>query len=94
MWAEAAVLAELADRHQRLERARFLVHGNPIAAAIVDRAAAVAAGDIDRLPAIAAALDAAGCRYQCARTLVFAGGAAKIEGDATLAAIGAPPMAV
>ena len=74
LWAEAAVLAELADRRERLERARFIVGHNPIASAIVDRADAIDTGDTDRLLAAAAALDAAGCRYQHARTLVFAGG--------------------
>ncbi len=38
------------------------------------RAEAIDAGDTDGLLAAAAALDAAGCRYQRARTLVFAGG--------------------
>ena len=38
--------------------------------------------------------DAAGCRYQHARTLVFAGGDAGTEGEANLAAIGATPMAI
>ena len=74
LWAEAAVLAELADRRERLDRARFIVGHNPIASAIVDRADAIDTGDTDRLLAAAAALDAAGCRYQHARTLVFAGG--------------------
>jgi predicted ATPase/DNA-binding CsgD family transcriptional regulator len=93
-WAEVAVLAELPDRRERLDRARFITANNPVAAAIVDRAEALAAGDTDRLLAAAAALDTAGCRYQWARTLVFAGGEARAEGEAILAAIGAAPMAV
>ncbi|MGH2402316.1 MAG: ATPase, partial [Candidatus Limnocylindria bacterium] len=93
LWAEAAVLAELADRGERLEWARFIVGHNPIASAIVDRAAAIDAHDPDGLLAAAAALDAAGCRYQRARTLVFSGGAAKAEGETIMAAIGATPMA-
>ena len=92
VWAETAVLAELADRRGRLVRARFIVGHNPIASAIVDRAEAIDAGDGDRLMAAAAALDAAGCRYQHARTLVFAGGDARAEGESILAAIGAAPM--
>ena len=94
LWAEAAVLAEQADRRERLDRARFIVSHNPIASAIVDRAEAIAAGDTQRLPAIAAALDAAGCRYQNARTLILAGGDARPEGEAIMAAIGATPMVV
>ena len=93
-WAEAAVLAGLADRRQRLERARFIVGHNPIAAAIVDRADALDSGDRDKLLAAGAALDGAGCRYQHARTLVFAGGDAGTEGEAIMAAIGATPMVI
>jgi hypothetical protein len=93
LWAEAAVLAELADRRQRLERARFIVVHNPIASAILDRADALDAGDTNRLLAAADALDVAGCRYQRARTLVFAGGAARAEGEAIMTEIGATPMA-
>ena len=93
LWAEFGVLAALPDRHSRLDRARFVVRGNPIASAIVDRADAIDNGDTDRLSATAAALDATGCRYQRARTLVFAGGAARAEGEAIMAAIGAMPMA-
>jgi predicted ATPase/DNA-binding winged helix-turn-helix (wHTH) protein len=94
VWAEAAVLGELADRRARLDRARFVVVHNPIASAIVERADAVDTGDVDRILAAAAALDAAGCRYQHARTLVFAGGEARAEGEAMMAAIGAAPMAI
>jgi predicted ATPase len=94
LWAEAGVLAALPDRRSRLDRARYVVGGNPIASAIIDRAEAIDAGDTIRLLAATAALDAAGCRYQCARTLVFAGGEARAEGEAILAAIGATPMAV
>jgi predicted ATPase len=93
LWAEAAVLAALPDRRSRLDRASFVVRGNPIAAAIVERADAIDARDADRLLATATALDAAGCRYQQARTLVFAGGEARAEGEAMMAAIGATPMA-
>ena len=62
--------------------------GNPIAAAIVDRAAALA-GDRGGLVPAAAALEAAGCRYQWARTLVFIGGAERARGESVLAAMGA-----
>jgi hypothetical protein len=94
LWAEAAVLAELADRGERLNSARFIVGHNPIASAIVDRADAIDTGDVDRLMAAADALVAAGCRYQHARTLVYAGGEARARGEAMMVAIGAAPMAV
>jgi hypothetical protein len=93
VWAEAGVLGRLADRRARLDRARFVVRENPIAAALVERADAVDVGDTRRLLAAAAALDAAGCRYQHARTLVLAGGEARAEGEQILASIGATPMA-
>jgi hypothetical protein len=65
---------------------------NPIAAAIVHRAAALA-GDRDELISAAAALRAAGCRYQWARTLVCIGGEHRARGESVLAAMGATPMA-
>jgi predicted ATPase/DNA-binding CsgD family transcriptional regulator len=92
LWAEVAVLAERADRHERIERARFIVAHNPIASAIVDRAEAIDAHDRNALLAAAAALDAAGCRYQHARTLILAGGDARAEGASIMAALGATPM--
>ncbi len=94
IWAETAVLAELDDRRSRLEQARIITAHNPVASPIVDRAEALAAGDPDKLLVAAAALDAAGCRYQHARTLLFAGGETRAEGEAILAAIGAAPMVI
>ena len=93
VWAEAGVLAALPDRRSRLDRARFVVRGNPIAAAIVERAAAIDADDTEALITTAAALHAAGARYQHARTLVLAGGDARAEGRELMAALGAAPMA-
>ena len=93
-WAEAGVLAALPDRRSRLDRAKFLVRGNPIALAIVGRAESIDVGDTDGLLSAAEALGAAGCRYQRARTLVFAGGEARAEGESILAAIQAMPMTV
>jgi predicted ATPase len=92
VWAEAAVLAHLPDRRDRLDRARFVVRANPIAAAVVERAVALDTGDRDALLAAAAALDAAGCPFQRARTLVLAGGEARAEGEAIMAMIGASEM--
>lgn len=98
LWAEAAVLSGREDAVARIQRARLMTAGNPIATAIVDRAAALArragqAGDHDRLTAAAAALQDAGCRYQWARTLVVIGGQQRARGEAELAAMGATPTA-
>ncbi|HKE70399.1 MAG TPA: LuxR C-terminal-related transcriptional regulator [Nocardioidaceae bacterium] len=93
VWAEAAVLAELSDRRERLEIARFTVGRNPVASAMVNRAAAMLDGDRDGLLAAADALDAAGCAYQRARTLILAGGDERVEGEALMTAIGAARMA-
>lgn len=92
LWAEAAVLTGHQDAAARIGRARLATIGNPIAAAIVDRAAALA-GDRDGLVPAAAALEAAGCRYQWARTLVAIGGTERVRGEAALAAMGATVMA-
>ena len=92
LWAEAAVLAGHPDAAARIGRARLATMGNPIATAIVDRAAALA-GDRDGLVPAAAALAAAGCRYQWARTLVAIGGTERVRGEAALAAMGATVMA-
>ncbi len=92
VWAEAGVLAGTPDRRDRLDRARFLVRGNAVAAALVERAVALES-DRTGLLAVAARLGEAGCPYQRARTLVLAGGRAAMEGRETLAALGAAPMA-
>jgi hypothetical protein len=95
LWAEAAVLSGHADAAGRLQRARVAADGNPIAIAIVDRAAALDGRNSGRdgLSAAAAALQDAGCRYQWARTLVFIGGEQRARGESVLAAMGATPMA-
>jgi hypothetical protein len=92
LWAEAAVLTGHQDALGRIHRARQMTAENPIAAAIVDRAAALA-GDRAELVTAAEALAAAGCRYQWARTLIFIGGAQRVRGESVLAAMGASPMA-
>ena len=93
LWAEASVLSGRPDPAGRLDRARFMTADNPIGRAIVERAA-VLAGESDpaTLVDIARALDAADCRYQAARTLVFAGGEHRAEGEERLIALGAAPM--
>ena len=62
LWAEAAVLSGHEDAAARIQRARLATAGNPIATAIVDRAAALDGrdGDRDGLTAAAAALEDAG----------------------------------
>jgi hypothetical protein len=90
--AEAAVLSASGD-HAAAPSAqtREIVAGNPLATAIVDRSAALAAGRLGDLPAIAASL-APLSRYQQARTLVLAGGSHADEGRALLGSLGAAPM--
>ncbi|WP_077043936.1 ATP-binding protein [Rhodococcus sp. MTM3W5.2] len=91
--AEATVLAGGPDAADRLAEARTIVAGNPVAGAIVERAEALLARDRERLLATADAFDAAGCRYQSARTRVLAGGDHAAVGAAALADLGLAPMA-
>ncbi|MCW6005861.1 LuxR C-terminal-related transcriptional regulator [Micromonospora sp. CPCC 205371] len=70
--AEASVLARTADARERLVDARTVVAGNPVAGAIVERAEALLDNDQERLLATARVFEAAGCRYQAARTLALA----------------------
>lgn len=93
VWAEAAVLTEHPDTAERLDRADVVVAGNPVASAILARARALPGGDTDALIASATALDAAGCRYQAARSLVLAGGPHRRRGQERLEVLGAVPMA-
>jgi hypothetical protein len=90
--AEAAALAGHPDARRRITAARATVAGNPIADAQLDRAEALLDGDRDRLLAAAAAFDAAGCRYQWARTLVLTGAEHAATGAAALADLGFTPM--
>ncbi|MFE9104480.1 ATP-binding protein [Actinomadura geliboluensis] len=92
--AEATVLAGAPDAGRRLTDARKLTAGNPVAGAIVERAEALLDGDTKRLLATADAFDAAGCRYQSARTAVLAGGEHTARGAKALAALGLAPMTV
>ncbi|MCW3816901.1 hypothetical protein ONA91_20860 [Micromonospora sp. DR5-3] len=91
--AEATVLAGSPDAGGRLAEARTVVAGNPVASAIVERAEALLDNDQERLLATADAFDAAGCRYQSARTMVLAGGDHAARGAAALADLGLAPMA-
>jgi predicted ATPase/DNA-binding CsgD family transcriptional regulator len=93
IWAEAAVLAGDPAAAGRIGRARRCADGNPIAWAVVARSAALASGDRAGVLTAAEQLNAAGCRYQWARTLVLAGGPERARGEDELAAMGATPMA-
>jgi hypothetical protein len=72
VWAEAAALARHADTSDRIERAREAARHNPIATAMIERAAAFTAGDRDAVQGVAASFDALGCPYQQERTAVIA----------------------
>ena len=89
--AEATVLAGSPEARARLADARAITAGNPVAGAIVERAASVLDQDHKRLLATADVFEAAGCRYQAARTLVLAGGEHAARGAAALAALGLDP---
>ncbi len=89
LWAEAAVLAGAADAAGRIDAVRPATADSPIAAALVDRAAALYAGDRAGVLAAAEMLDAAGCLYQWARSLLLAGGTERERGVSELVAMGA-----
>ncbi len=89
--AEAAVLAGHSEANHHLTTARPIVAGNPIATAILDRAAALLDDDRGRLLTTAVAFEAAGCPYQRARTLILAGGDTASTGNAALADLGLTP---
>jgi predicted ATPase/DNA-binding CsgD family transcriptional regulator len=86
--AEAAVLTDSPGAAGRVAEARRIVAGNPVAEAMVERAGALLDSDEERLVNAAAALDAAGCPYQSARTLLLAGGAHATRGAAALTSLG------
>ncbi len=86
--AETAVLAGDPGARDRLTEARAVVAGNPIAAAMVDRAEALLDGDRDALLGTVPAFEAAGCRYQAARTQILAGGEEADLGRAAHAELG------
>jgi predicted ATPase/DNA-binding CsgD family transcriptional regulator len=92
-YVEAAALAGSSDVRDRIARARTIALPNPTVNAMLDRAEALLDGDAERVAAVAAALEGAGCRYQWARTLVLAGGALAERGRREMAALGAAPMA-
>jgi hypothetical protein len=72
VWAEAGVLDRRPDAQARIQRARHTARANPIASAVIERAAAFAAGDRRAVGNLAATFEALGCPYQQARTGVLA----------------------
>jgi len=74
LWAEAAVLDHRPDAATRIARSRRAVRDNPIAAAIVDRAEAIATGDRDTLVRLAITFAQLACPYQQSRTGRIAAG--------------------
>jgi predicted ATPase/DNA-binding CsgD family transcriptional regulator len=89
--AEAAVLAGHPDAAHHLAAAGPILAGNPIAGAIIDRAAALLDHDRERLLATATAFETAGCPYQRARTLILAGPDTASTGNAALIDLGLTP---
>ncbi len=77
LWVESAVLAGRPDALDRVEPAAHAARANPVALAIIERAAAIAAGDPSRLPALVGRFADAGCPYQAARTTLLARSAAR-----------------
>ena len=63
-----AVLGQLDDALSRIDRARHAARANPIAPAMVERAAVITAGDRTAVENLAATFAALGCPYQEART--------------------------
>ena len=62
--AEAAALSGSPDLDQLLTKATVAARANPVAAALVRRAAALARGDHDDVAALAATFDDLGAHYQ------------------------------
>jgi hypothetical protein len=74
LWAEAAVLGHHPGAAARVERSRHAARDNPLATAIVERAAAIATGDREKLVRLAITFAQLGCPYQQARTGRIAAG--------------------
>jgi predicted ATPase/DNA-binding CsgD family transcriptional regulator len=74
LWAEAAVLDHHSDAAARVERSRHAARDNPIATAMVERAALITTGDRETLARLAITFARLGCPYQQARTARMAAG--------------------
>ena len=90
--SEAAVLAGHPDAEGLTATANVVTARNPVANLLVRRAEALRKGQRASLLAAASGFAGAGCRYQAARTLVFAGDEARRDGLSAFAAMGAAPM--
>jgi predicted ATPase/DNA-binding CsgD family transcriptional regulator len=74
LWAEAAVLEHHPNAAARVERSRHAARDNPIATAMVERAATLITGDREALARLAITFAGLGCPYQQARTARMAAG--------------------
>jgi predicted ATPase/DNA-binding CsgD family transcriptional regulator len=72
VWAEAAVLARRDDWPERVRQAQRAARNNPIATAIVRRAAAFAVADREGVRALESTFAGLACPYQQERTAVLA----------------------
>ena len=70
-WAEAAALSGVPRLDQIFASARAHARGNPVAAALVRRAEALAGGDRDELAGLGETLGDLGARYQQHRSRQF-----------------------
>ncbi|MGS0686764.1 ATP-binding protein [Nakamurella sp. GG22] len=70
--AEAAALSGSRELRALLTKATAAAHANPVAAALVRRAAALARGDHDEVASLATTFDELGARYQRDRSLSLA----------------------
>jgi len=68
LWTEAAVLDRHPEAAIRVARSRHVTRDNPIAAAIVERAQAIATGDSAALGRLTVTFARLGCPYQQSRT--------------------------
>jgi hypothetical protein len=74
LWAEAAVLDHHPTAAARVEQSRHAARDNPIATAMVERAAVITTGDRETLARLAITFARLGCPYQQARTARMAAG--------------------
>lgn len=63
-WAEAGALVQAPDLAERLRSAAVASRDNPVAAALVRRAAALATGDLESVAGLATTFDELGATYQ------------------------------
>jgi hypothetical protein len=65
---ESAALAHHDDALTGIDRARHASRDNPVASTLIERATAIAAGDLSGVESLAATFATLGCPYQEART--------------------------